>query len=431
MALFVRNRNQRHSKAPALLNQLGPGLITGAADDDPSGIATYSITGAAFGYGLLWTALVSFPMMAAVQLMCARLATVTGRGLAAIIRQRCPRYVLWGACLLLTAANLFNIGADLGGMAEVTSMLTGVNSLYWTPVYAAIIVALLFRNPYRAIARVFKWLTLALFAYVVTAFIVKPDMGAIFRGTLLPEVHWSAGYFSVLVGVFGTTISPYLFFWQASEEVEEGRANGAPTAAQRKRAVPGKLRWVRKDVLIGMFFSNVVMYFIILTAAATLHAHGIAQIATARQAAEALRPLAGNYAYWLFALGLVGTGMLGVPVLAGSSAFAIAEAMNWRASLDRPPRLARKFYGVLGAALAVGLVLDYARIDAVKMLFWSAVFNGVLAPPMIVLVVWLTGDVQVMGRHVNSRLLRSIGWATAAVMTLASAALLITQFASQ
>jgi NRAMP (natural resistance-associated macrophage protein)-like metal ion transporter len=402
---------------------LGPGLITGAADDDPSGIVTYSVTGAAFGYGPLWTALFSFPLMAAVQLMCSRLGMVTGRGLAAVVRRRYPRWVLWGACLLLAVANVINIAADLGGMAEVTHMVTGVNQLLWLPVYAVLIVAMLFYTSYRTVARIFKWLTLVLFAYVITAFIAKPDWTQVLRATFVPDLHWSRDYLAVLVGILGTSISPYLFFWQAAEEVEEERAEGRVTLAQRQGATDQELRKARTDVVFGMFFSNLVMYFIILTTAATLHTHGITQIATARQAAEALRPLAGAGAYWLFSFGLIGTGMLGVPVLAGSSAYAISEAMAWGASLDRRPKLAPKFYGVLAAAMTLGLALDYVGLDAVKMLFWSAVANGVLAPPLIVLLVLLTTDRKVMGDRVNPPLLRWLGWIAAAVMTAAAIAM--------
>jgi NRAMP (natural resistance-associated macrophage protein)-like metal ion transporter len=415
----------KSGRVRTFFGQLGPGLITGAADDDPSGIATYSVSGASIGYGSLWTALFSFPMMVAVQLMCARLGMVTGRGLAAVVRRRYPRWVLWGACLLLAVANVINIGADLGGMADATHMVTGVSALWWTPVYAVVIVTMLFWTSYRTIARVFKWLTLVLFAYVLTAFIVKPDWATVLRSTFVPEVHWSREYLSVLVGILGTSISPYLFFWQAAEEVEEERAGGRRTVAQRKGATDEELRRSRTDVLVGMFYSNLVMYFIILTTAATLHAHGVTQIATARQAAEALRPLAGNGAYLLFTLGLIGTGMLGVPVLAGSSAFAIAEAMAWGASLDRPPKLAPKFYAVLALAMALGLALDFAGFDAVKMLFWSAVANGVLAPPLIVLVVLLTCDRTVMGDRVNPPWLRALGWITAVVMALAAVAMFV------
>ncbi len=400
--------------------RLGPGLISGAADDDPSGIATYSVTGAALGYGPLWTALFSFPLMAAVQLMCARLGMVTGRGLAAVIRRRYPRWVLWGACLLLVVANVINIGADLGGMAEATQMVTGVNSLWFTPVWAGVIVLLLFKTSYRTVARIFKWLTLTLFAYVVTAFVSHPDWAQVLHATFVPDVRFTREYLSVLVGILGTSISPYLFFWQAAEEVEEERAAGRRTLAQRKGATRAELRRARTDVVTGMFFSNFVMYFIILTTAATLHAHGATEIASARQAAEALRPLAGSGAYWLFTVGLIGAGMLGVPVLAGSSAYAISEAMAWGASLDRRPSLAPKFYAVLAVALALGLALDFAGLEAVKMLFWSAVANGVLAPPLIVVLALLTNDREVMGDHANGPVLRWLGWAAGAVMAAAT-----------
>jgi NRAMP (natural resistance-associated macrophage protein)-like metal ion transporter len=411
------------SRFRSFFSQLGPGLITGAADDDPSGIATYSVTGAQFGYGPLWTALFSFPLMAAVQMMCARLGMVTGRGLAAVVRRRYPRWVLWGACLLLIVANTINIGADLGGMADATQMITGISSFVWTPTYAAIIVALLFFTSYRVIARIFKWLTLVLFAYVVTAFVVKPDWAHVLRATLVPDFQWTGAYLSVLVGILGTTISPYLFFWQSAQEVEEERAIGRKTVAQRKGATDKELRHSRNDVLLGMFFSNFVMFFIILTTAATLHSHGITKIATSKDAAEALRPLAGNAAYLLFTLGLIGTGMLGVPVLAGSSAYAISEAMAWKASLEIKPHLARKFYGVVALATAVGLALDFAGMDAVKMLFWSAVANGVLAPPLIVLIVLLTSDPTIMGDRVNPLWLRCLGWLVAVIMTAAAIAM--------
>lgn len=422
----VTSPSSRRFHIPGFLKKLGPGLITGAADDDPSGIATYSVSGALFGYALLWTALVSFPMMASVQLMCARLARVTGTGLAAAISRRYSRRIVWGACLLLIIANLFNIGADLAGMGEVTAMLTGVNSSLFTTIYTGAIIALLFWGSYRTIARIFKWLTLSLFAYVLTAFITRLDWLTALRGTFQPQMHLSAAYLSVLVGILGTTISPYLFFWQAAEEVEEDRAQRKIAAHGAKYSIHHRLRETRTDVLTGMSFSNLVMYFIILTTAATLHAHGVTRIATAREAAEALRPLAGSYAYLLFGLGIIGTGMLAVPVLAGSSAFAISEAMGWRASLDRPPHLARKFYFVIGVSLVLGLALDYMRLDAVKMLFWSAILNGLLAPPLIVLVVLLTSDSGVMGRHVNPPILRILGWTTAVVMSFAAAAFFIT-----
>ena len=411
------------------LAELGPGLITGAADDDPSGISTYSVAGASYGYATLWTALLSFPLMAAVQLMCARLGMVTGCGLASVIRTRYPRWVLWFACSLVIVANIFNIGADLGGMADAMQMITGIRSFYWTPFFAALIMGLLFWTSYRTMARVFKWLTLVLFAYVITAFLARPDWGAVVRATFIPHIEWTKSYIAVLVGILGTTISPYLFFWQAAQEVEEDRDHGKTTVAQRRGSTNKELRIAMKDVITGMLLSNVVMYFLILTTAATLNAHGMKNIETAKQAAEALRPLAGKGAYWLFTLGLVGTGMLAVPVLAGSCAYAIAEGANWRsASLNVKPQLARRFYAVLAIAILIGLAFDFAGLDAVKMLFWSAILNGLLAPPLVIMVVLLTSDRRVMGDRVNSRGMQALGWICALIMSAAAIALLVFLF---
>ena len=403
---------------------LGPGLITGCADDDPSGISTYSVTGAVFGYSLLWTALALVPLMVALQTMCGRLGMVTGRGLAGVVRRRYSKSVLWSACALLIVANVINIAADLGGMADATQMITGIPSLFWTPLYTAIIIAFLFWSSYRNIARIFKWMTLVLLAYVIAAFFAHVDWRQALLATLRPRLVWSRDYLQVLVGILGTSISPYLFFWQASQEVEEERAQGR-TLAQRKGATPEELHRLRVDVTTGMFASNFIMYFIILTTAATLHAHGIIKIDTARQAAEALRPLAGNGAYLLFTLGLIGTGMLGVPVLAGASAYAIAEAGAWRGSLEKKPRAAKRFYGVLGIAMALGLVINYLGLDPVKMLFWSAMTNGILAPPLILLVLLLTSDHKVMGDHVSAVWERVLGWITFGVMAIAAAALIM------
>ena len=405
---------------------LGPGLITGAADDDPSGISTYSVTGASFGYAPLWTALFSFPLMAAVQLMCARLGMVTGRGLASNLRRNYPRGIVWAACALLIVANVVNIGADLGGMAEATGMMTGISQFIWTPIYAVLIISLLFWTSYSRIAKVFKWLTLILFAYIIAAFLAHPDWGAVLRSTFVPHVQWSSNYLAAFVGILGTTISPYLFFWQASQEVEEERKIGRRTVREREGATNEELRKSRTDVLTGMFFSNLVMYFIILTTAATLHAQGKTSIDTAQQAAEALKPLAGNFAYLLFTLGLIGTGMLGVPVLAGAAAYAISEARAWRGTLEDKPRMAKKFYAVVAVSMLVGLLLNYVGIHAVRMLFLAAVLNGVLAPPLIVLVVMLTSNKKVMGKRVNPPVLKWLGWATAAIMAAAAIGMLAT-----
>ncbi len=357
-------------------------------------------------------------------MMCGRLGMVTGRGLAGVVRRQYSKWVLWGACALLIVANVVNIAADLGGMAGATQMITGVSAFLWTPLYTAIIIAFLFWSSYRQIARFFKWTTLVLLAYVITAFFVRVDWRQTLFATLLPHPVWSHEYLEVLVGVLGTTISPYLFFWQASQEVEEQRSMGR-TLAQGKGATDKELRRLRVDVVTGMFASNFIMFFIILTTAATLHAHGVVHIETARQAAEALRPLAGHAAYLLFTLGLIGTGMLGVPVLAGSCAYALSEAAAWRGSLEKKPRGARKFYAVLGLAMMLGVALNYMGLDAVKMLFWSAVTNGVLAPPLILLILLITSDRKVMGNRVSSMAERTLGWIAFLLMTGAAAAMLV------
>jgi len=416
----------QHRGIHLFLEELGPGLITGAADDDPSGISTYSVAGASYGYSTLWTALLSFPLMAAVQLMCARLGMVTGCGLASVIRTRYPRWVLWFACTLVIVANVFNIGADFGGMADGMQMVTGIRAYYWTPFFAILIMGLLFWTSYRLMARIFKWLTMVLFAYVITAFLARPDWSAALRSTFIPHIEWSKAYLAVLVGILGTTISPYLFFWQAAQEVEEDRDRGKLTVSQRRGSTNSELRIARKDVITGMLLSNVVMYFLILTTAATLNVHGLKDIETAKQAAEALRPLAGKGAYWLFTLGLIGTGMLAVPVLAGSCAYAIAEGAQWQsASLNLKARLAPKFYAVIAVSILIGLAFDFAGFNAVKMLFWSAILNGLLAPPLVVMVVLLTNDRKVMGSRVNSILMQVLGWICAFVMSAAALALLI------
>ena len=425
MKKHTESKNSSIERVRLFFADLGPGLITGAADDDPSGISTYSVTGASFGYMPLWTAIFSFPMMAAVQLMCARLGMVTGRGLAGVVRLYYPRWVLWASCALLISANVFNIGADLGGMAEATEMMTGIKSYYWTPVYALLIISLLFFSSYRHIARIFKWLTLVLFAYFATAFLARPDWHAVLSATLIPRVEWSRAFLATFVAILGTTISPYLFFWQASQEVEDERAHGKSTVEQRKGSTDKELRKARTDVITGMLFSNLVMYFIILTTAATLHAHGQTNIETAREAAEALRPLAGNGAYLLFTLGIIGTGMLAVPVLAGSAAYAVAEARRWRGTLEDRPRMSPKFYAVVAVSMLLGLALDFVGFNAVKMLFYAAVLNGVLAPPLIVLVILLTNKREIMRTRVSSRPLRYLGWATAAIMTAAAVGMFV------
>ena len=325
----IRSLEKHLSSRPVrrFFGELGPGLITGAADDDPSGISTYSVTGASFGFAQLWTVFFAFPLMTAVQIMCARLGLVSGQGLAGVIRRRYPKWVLFGACALLAVANTVNIGADLGGMAEAMQMMTGLSSFVWLPIFAVLIVVLLIWSSYRHIARVFKWLTLVLFAYVAAAFMAHPRWSDVLRATFVPHIEWSASYIATFVAILGTTISPYLFFWQAAQEVEEERAMGRRSVHSRRGATDEELRAARTDVMTGMGFAGVVMYFIILTTGATLYETGQRDIETARQAAEALRPLAGNAAYLLFTIGLVGTGMLGIPALAGSAAIAVPSTV--------------------------------------------------------------------------------------------------------
>lgn len=405
---------------------LGPGLISGAADDDPSGVSTYSVAGATMGYSLLWMVPFVIPLVIAVQLMCARLGLVTGLGLAGVIRRRYSRGVLWIACTLLAVANIVNIGADLGGMAAAMELVTGLSPWVWLPIFTLGLIALLLFTSYRTIARIFKWLTLALFAYVVTAFLAHPNLQEVLHGTFTPKIQWNGPFLSTFIAVIGTTISPYLFFWQAAQEVEEERAQGRRTLHDRKGATKDELRAARSDVIAGMLFAAFIMYFIVLTTAATLHVTGKTDIATARDAAEALRPLAGNAAALLFTLGVVGTGMLGVPVLAGSAAYAITEAEHWRGSLNDKPKAAPRFYAVMSLALLLGLAMQYLKLDPVKALFWSAVINGSLAPPLVAMVTLLTSDKQVMGEHTSSPLLRVLGWLTFAVMSIATIAMLIT-----
>jgi NRAMP (natural resistance-associated macrophage protein)-like metal ion transporter len=423
-AQLAENETRRRGRVRSFFANLGPGLITGAADDDPSGISTYSTAGAGYGFGLLWTAAFSLPLMASVQLMCARIGLVSGRGLASVLRHYYSRRVLWFACLLLLIANTVNIAADLGGMAEAAELVTGVPSLIFTPLFAGVILLLLIFSSYRSLVRIFKWLTLVLFAYVITAFLARPGWTVVARATFWPRISFTSDYLMTFVGILGTTISPYLFFWQAAEEVEEEKS-GNMTVGRRKGATRSELQAVFTDTLIGMSFSNVIMYFIILTTGATLFVAGQRDIQTAQQAAEALRPLAGNAAYLLFSVALIGTGFLGVPVLAGSAAYAVAEAGAWRGGMNERPRMAKKFYGVIAVAMLAGMAMDYVGFNAIKMLFWSAVLNGVLAPPLIVIILIVCNNRRVMGEHVNGKLINALGIIAAIVMSGAALAMLI------
>jgi NRAMP (natural resistance-associated macrophage protein)-like metal ion transporter len=419
---------ERHSHNPLVryFGVLGPGLVTGAADDDPSGITTYSVAGASLGYGMLWMALATFPLMAAVQLICARIGLVTGGGLAAAIRQHYPRPFLYVACLLLLVANVFNIAADLSGMAGVTHMLIGVSPLVSVPVLGLVILLTTIYASYATFAQYLKWLTAVLFAYVVTAFLARPDWRQVAVAIVVPRLSWDSVYVTTMVAVLGTTISPYLFFWQASQEVEEEKARGRRTLAQRRGATAHELADARLDVATGMFFSNLVMFFIILATGATLHASGRTEIESAQQAAEALRPLAGDGAYLLFAIGLIGTGFLAVPVLAGSASFAIAELFRWRAGLDLAPRRGRRFYLLFAGAVLAGMALNLTEANPIRMLFLSAVLNGLLAPPLLLLVMLVGSNRAIMGEHANGPWLNLLGWLATAIMFLAAIAFFAT-----
>lgn len=399
----------------ALLKSLGPGVITGAADDDPSGIATYSVAGAQSGTKLLWTALVTWPLMAAVQLMCARIGMVTGRGLAGNLKLRFPGWLLGIAVVALLAANTINIAADLAGMADAAQMFSGIDSRIFVLTFAVLITWATVKLRYSQIANVLKWLVLVLFAYPITAFVVGLDWLQVARSTFVPSVPHTQQEWSTIVAILGTTISPYLFFWQASEEVEEEKAEGRSTLASRQGATSEELQMRKIDVGVGAFFSNMVMYFIILTTAVTLNRHGITNIETSRQAAEALRPLAGNFAATLFTIGIVGVGFLAIPTLAGSVAYAFAETLNWRQGLDKKMKQARSFYAVILLSTAAAVMLDFAGINPVKALFWTAVINGLLAPFLLVAILIVASDKKLMQGQPTSR----IGWALVAITTLA------------
>jgi NRAMP (natural resistance-associated macrophage protein)-like metal ion transporter len=369
-----------------LLESLGPGLITGASDDDPSGIGTYAVAGASLGYATLWTALVSFPMMTAVQFMCAKIGMVSGTGLAAVLRQRFPRPVVYAGVFALVAANSINAGADIGAIAAAINLLVPIPlTLLIVPIGATILALQIFGS-YAAITRCFKWLTLGLLAYIGASLFAQPNWSEVLRGTFLPTLSLDPVYVSTLVAIFGTTISPYMFFWQPSQEVEEEIEHGRTTVEQRRGASDVQLRAAATDTRIGMFFSNLIMYFIILASGATLFQAGQTHITSAAEAAEALRPLAGDAAAVLLAVGLIGSGFLAVPVLTASSGYALAETFGWKEGLSRKARDARGFYAVIVAGTAVGMLLNFLGINPIDALFWTAVLNGFLAPPLLVLV---------------------------------------------
>jgi len=410
-----------------LLARLGPGLITGAADDDPSGIATYSQAGAQYGFGLLWSVLLTTPLMAGIQIVSAQIGRVTGHGLAANIRDHYSAKLLYVIVALLLLANMLNIAADLSAMGSAMELAIGGPRQMWTVAFAAVSLGLQVFIPFPRYAPLLKWLTLSLFSYVATVFVVHIPWEEAMRSAVWPNFQWDAKYTSTLVAVLGTTISPYLFFWQASQEVEEQRAapgemplNAAPEQAREH------FRRIKFDTWLGMIFSNLIALCIMLTAAATLNAHGVTSVESATQAAQALRPIAGDFAFLLFTAGIVGTGMLALPVLAGSAAYAVAESFRWPIGLGLPLLEARGFYAILAIATLGGVGLGFTEVDPIKALLWSAIANGVIAVPIMVVMMLLSAKPAVMGQFTARRKLRALGWLSTAVMSAAVVAMFAT-----
>jgi NRAMP (natural resistance-associated macrophage protein)-like metal ion transporter len=404
--------------------ELGPGIITGAADDDPSGIATYSQAGAQFGYGLLWTQVLCYPLMSAVQLVSAHIGRVTGCGLAKNLAQTFPRPIVLLLVTILLAANAFNIGADLTAMAAGAELIVGSGRHIFVIAFALLCIGLQLFVPYRRYAQILKWLTLSLFAYVGVLLLVHVDWPAALRGLVWPQ-NLSRAAILTIVALLGTTISPYLFFWQSSQEAEEVATHADEKPLKKApRQAPAEYRRIRLDTLVGMAFSELIAIAIVIATAATLNVNGVTDVQTAAQAAEALRPLAGKFAFALFAMGLIGTGLLAVPVLAGSAAFAVSEAGGWKGGLEYKPRQAMRFYAIIVGATLIGVLLDWSNLDPMKALFWSAVLNGISAVPIMVAMMVLASNRKVMGRFTENRNVLLFGWAATALMAAASAALL-------
>jgi NRAMP (natural resistance-associated macrophage protein)-like metal ion transporter len=419
-------RKKTH-KGRSWLRQLGPGLVTGAADDDPSGIATYSQAGAKFGYELGWTVVLTYPLMVAVQMISARLGRVTGRGLADNIRENFPAPVLYALVIMLLVANTINVAADIAAMGQSLQLVVGGPSHVYTVAFGVVCLALEIYLSYRRYVTYLKWLTLVLFAYVAVALVANISWPAVLSGIVWPKVTLSADMLTVIVAVFGTTISPYLFFWQAAQEVEDVDADPeAHSLRESPSQAPGQLRRINIDTYVGMGLSNSIALFIIIATAATLHQSGVLDIQTSAQAAEALRPIAGRFAFLLFSLGIIGTGMLAVPVLAGSAAYAVAETFKWRRGLDRKLREARGFYAIVAVATLGGIALTFSPIDPIKALFWSAVINGVISVPVLIVMMLLAGNAKVMGQFVSSPRLQFVGWLATVVMAAAVCAMFAT-----
>ena len=413
----------------AFLKSLGPGLITGASDDDPSGIGTYSQAGAQLGYGIGWTMLLTFPLMAAIQEISARVGRVTGHGISGNVSRHYSGWVLYVVVTLLFIANTINIAADLAAMADATKLLVGGHAIIYVVLYGVISVTAQIFLDYKRYVAVLKWLTLSLFAYVAALVFAHVSWREALAGTLLPQISWSGGYFTTIVAILGTTISPYLFFWQASQEAEEQRIDVTKRPLIEKHyGARQEFSRIRADTVVGMAFSNIIALSIIFTAAATLHASGKTDIQTSAQAAEALRPIAGPFAEWIFALGIVGTGLLAIPVLAGATAYAVGESRQWPVGLARKPKEAVAFYGVLALSGGIGIALNFTPINPISALYWSAVVNGVLAVPVMVLLMLMARHRNVMGRFVIGGLLYWLGWLSTAAMAVSVVAMAVGWF---
>src|SRR6266851_3808287 len=424
---IARHWGRRGTPRRGLLAWLGPGLITGASDDDPSGIATYSQVGAQFSYGMAWVMLFSYPLMAAIQEISARIGRVTGQGIASNIRAHYPAWLLRVIVALLLIANIINLGADLGAMGEALRLLIGGPAHLYVVLFAIVCAALEIFLRYERYVRILKWATLSLFAYVATVLVVDVPWGTVVVDTLVPSFSWQKDYIVAIVAVMGTTISPYLFFWQSSQEAEdEHEKPGAMPLMLAPNQAPAEIHRIRLDTYFGMGFSNLIGLFIIITTAATLNAHGITDINTSSQAAEALRPIAGAFAFAVFAAGIIGTGMLAVPVLAGSAAYALGEALGWSIGLSRRPLDAKAFYGTIAVATLVGVLINFINIDPIKALFWSAVLNGVVAVPLMIVMMIMTMQPGVMGTMTLPRPLWVMGWLSTSVMALAVAVMFAT-----
>ncbi len=402
---------------PSFLRHVGPGVITGAADDDPSGIATYTQAGAQFGTGLLWTVFLSLPFMIAIQLVSARIGRVTGKGVAANLREHTPRAFLMTMVLLLVVANTINIAADIAAMGEALQLVVGGGAHFHAVAFGVLTVVLQVFVPYRKLAPILKWLTLFLFAYVIAVLLVDVPWLQVLHDLVIPKLQWTSSYWMMIVALLGTTISPYLFFWQASQEVEELRLKGKGRGTDS--AVMRDLKRVKRDTFIGMFFSNAVAFFIMLLGGVVLYGAGIHDVTSAAQAAQALRPLAGDFAFLLFAGGIIATGMLAVPVLASSAAYAVAEAFDWTEGLERQWFEAKRFYAIIALATVVGTTLDFTPIDPMKALYWSAVINGVVAVPIMAGLMLLAGKKEVMGSFTSGVKTRWFGWGGVGVMGFA------------